>query len=518
MGLLTRLFKPKTETRAMVPLVPNEIGMFNIGGIADSGVTVNETVALTASAVYACITVISNAIAALPVHVLKRETGDKQPTHRVAQLLAGEPNEYQTAPAWRETMLLQLLLWGNCYSFIERDELARPIGLLPLRSDRTRAVRTPGGQLAYSTTLTSGSYDLSPADVFHLANISLDGITGLSPIQLARQNVGLSLALERFAAKFFGNNAHTGGVLTVPNLKTDGMKAFVKAFREQYGGPENSWKTAVLEAGMTYTPTQVDPEKSQALQQRVHQLREVARIYRCPLHKIGDLERATFSNIEFQAMEFVQDTLMPWVVKLEAEANRKLLLEREKPALEVKFNLDGLLRADTKSRYGAHAIALNAGFATVNEIRARENMPPVDGGDVLRTPLNMAPAAGNKQPEPEPDKTAARALIEDAARRVLTKEARALARAAKKFTGKPEELRAWADTFYAGHAGLVARTLAAPMQAAGITTTPDDYAKRHCETSTRTIVAGIDAGTDLADVADEFTDIRPHEVAAELTK
>jgi hypothetical protein len=302
------------------------------------------------------------------------------------------------------------------------------------------------------------------------------------------------------------------------------MKEFAKKFREKYTGPENAWKVAVLESGMDYKPTTVDPEKSQALEQRVHQIREVCRIYRVPAHKVNDLERSTNNNIEHQAMEFVTDCLMPWVVKWEAECERKLFLEREKPELEVKLNLDALLRGDTKSRYEAHNLAIQAGFKTPNECRAAEGLPPIEGGDVLRFPLNTAPvgqpAPANAPPAdpPAPDKSATRGLIEDAARRVLTKEGKALARAAKKCAGKPAELRAWADAFYAAHAPLVARVLAAPLKAAGATSSPEEYAREHCAASVRAVAATIDAGGSADDLTDEWVDIRPAEIADALLK
>jgi HK97 family phage portal protein len=620
MGLLARIFGRGTnnDERRALTYSPDgwPVGIFSYGGQNDTGVAVNETTALAASAVYSCVAVISQAIAALPVHVLTRKDGGKQYAHPVAKLLAGEPNEYQTGIDFRETLTLQLLLWGNCYAFIERDELGVPSALLPLRSDRTTPVRARGGELLYQTMLGSGVEYLAPQDVLHVHNLSLDGITGLSPIMQARQAVGLSLALERFAARFFGSGCHAGGVLTVPSLKSEGMKEFAKKFREKYTGPENAWKVAVLEAGMDYKPTTVDLEKSQALEQRVHQIREVCRIYRVPAHKVNDLERATFSNIEHQAIEFVQDCLTPWVVKWEAECARKLFLEREKPGFEIKFNLDSLLRGDTKSRYEAHNIAVQAGFKTPNECRAAEGLPPIEGGDALRFPLNSAPlgetvpavpstdkpaggapapapapspnaptasgtteagvitdqtlngaqiaaaidvlaklaskeivpfaavellvavgiprekadtivkqtAAAPPPPSPDPvapappDKSATRALIEDAARRVLTKESKALARAAKKYQGKPAELRQWADGFYAAHAPLVVRVMSAPLKAAGAVATPEDFAREHCAASVRAVAAAIDAGAGADDLADEWVDIRPGEIADSLMK
>jgi len=513
MNLLSKLFGRRSEQRAITNL-PDQVGIFATASLNDTGVAVTEMTALAASAVYACCAVLSQAVAALPVHVISRKNGEKQYDHPAALLLGSEPNEYQTSPMWRENQVLQLMLWGNCYSFIERDAQGRPIALLPLRSDSTLPVRFNGGQLVYRTTTCGGTDYLPPQDVLHIANMSIDGVTGLSPIMQAKQSVGLSLGLERFAAKFFGQGCHAGGILTVPSLKSEGMKEFAKKFRENYTGTENSWKVAVLEAQMSYTPTTVDPEKSQALQQRVHQLREVARIYRVPPHKIGDLERATFSNIEFQSMEFVQDSLMPWVIKWEAECQRKLLLEREKPELEVRFNLDALLRADTKSRYEAHAVAINAGFMSVNEARAKENLKPVDGGDVLRWPLNTAPV-GQQQPVQEP--STARALVEDCAKRLLTKESRAIAKAAKKHSGNSAEFRTWADEWYRRHEPLVGRTVAAPFKAAGIAGTETAYAKKHCDESRAAVQAAFDAGT-VDDLVDEFETIRPGSIAEQLIK
>lgn len=395
MGFFQRILG--LETRAIDP--NRDLFAFVSPGRNESGVTVDEQTALASSAVWACVSVIANAIAALPVHVVKRADGERQYDHPVTRLLAREPNEFSTAPTFKETLLLQLLLWGAAYSYIERDPTGVPTALLPLRSDRTRPVRM-AGRMMYQTSVGGGTEFLPPENILHVVGLSFDGITGISPIQMARQNIGLSLALEKFAARFFGAGCSVGGVLEVPSLKSDGMQTFAQRFRDKYASGDNSWKVAVLEAGMKFTPTSVDPQKAQAIEQRTHQLREVCRIYRVPPSKVADWEKSSYANAEQAAGEFVQDTLLPWIVKLEAECDRKLLLESEKPILQVKFNLDGLLRASTAERYQAHATGLNSGFLTVNEVRSRENLPPVPGGDTLRVPLNMGPADGSKQATP----------------------------------------------------------------------------------------------------------------------
>jgi HK97 family phage portal protein len=504
-------------------MLPDTVGIFSAGGYNDSGVRVTEQTALAASAVYACCAVIAQAVASLPVHVFTQADGTKLYDHAVARLLAREPNEYSTAPAFRETMMVNALLYGNCYAYIERDTLGVPAALYPLPSDRTRPVRVNGGMLYYETRIGSTTATLTPDQVFHVANFSLDGITGISPVQMAKQSVGLSVALERYAAKLFSNGGNIGGILKTPPMNKEALTSFVASWKQNYVGLDNALKVAVLPGEYDFKPTTMDPEKGQMTAARVHQVREVARVYRVPLHMLGDLEKASYASIEQQSMDFMQNTVAPWVIKWEAEAYRKLLLEREKPTHEVRFNLDAMLRASTQERYAAYMTGRQAGFLTTNEIRRKENLPPVEGGDVLLQPLNMAPSGGPVATPPTPaskpaDSNAARSLVEDAARRVLTKEVKAMTRAAKKYAGKPEELRSWADEFYGKHEGLVARVFAAPLKAAGVTTTPEQYAKDHCAESVRSLADAV-ATSIAADVlADEWESIRPGDIANHLIK
>lgn len=536
MGFFQKLFGRGDEKRLQVAqgnwqpsdYLPPTIGIFNSVGRADAGVPVDEYIAMTASAVYACTAVIANSIGTLPLHVQKKGQAEKQVDHPVYNLLHDSPNEFMTSVVFRETMMLNLLLWGHCEAFIEKDPLGVPVALYPLRAAVTRPIRM-FGELLYLTQVGTTMTYLRPDQVFSVVNLTLDGITPISPIMQAKQSVGLSLALERFAAKFFSNGSNMGGILTLPPMKEEAIQNFVDSWKKKYAGADNALKVGVLPDQYKFTPTSVDPEKAQALEARVNQVREVARIYRVPLHKIGDLERGTFSNIEWQSREFVQDCLQPWCVKWEQESNRKLLLEREKPLIEVKFDLDGLLRADIAARYSSYNVGRQAGFLTVNEIRIKEGLPPVDGGDVLLQPLNMTPV-GNSTPgklvAPTPpaqandddNARAARTLIEDATRRVLTKESKALTRAAKKHAAKPDELRAWAEAWYAQHQPLVARVVAPALTAAKLSMKPEDFARTHCEESIRAITAAADAGAGLDDVTDEWETIRPAEVAEQLLK
>jgi hypothetical protein len=272
---------------------------------------------------------------------------------------------------------------------------------------------------------------------------------------------------------------------------------------------------------MKFIPTTLKPQEGQLVEARQAIVLDICRFYRVPPWMVGVLEKSSYASLEAQSVAFYQQTLQPWVVKLEQEWASKLLLESEKPTLEIRLNLDAFLRATTTERYAAYQQGRQGGWLSINDVRRKEGLPPIPGGDTYLSPLNMSPVGdGIASPRPEPSKddsppeggsiASARSLIEDAARRVLTKESKALTRAAKKLAGP--ELRAWAETFYGQHVELVARSFAAPMRAAGLMLDPTDYAKRHCEQSIRSIASA----SDPLDVADEFIDIRPNDICTEL--
>ena len=502
MGLLNRILGRSSaiETRSANNL-PADFGGGFTSGFNDTGIAVSESTALAASAVYSCVKILAEAVAQLPVHIYQRGEGSKEYRHPVARLLAAEPNEFMTAVTLRETLLLNLCLYGNAYAYIERDELGVPVGLYPLRSDCTRPVRD-AGSLQYQTRLGSASVTLTPDQVFHVLNFSFDGITGVSPIQQARQNIGLSLALERFAAKLFANGGNTGGILRVPPMNADAMKNFVASWKSSYSGLDNSFKVAVLPDGFDYKQTTIDPERAQVKDARIHQVLEVARIYRIPPHMLGVLDKASYASIEQQSMDFYMQAVQPIVTRFEQEANRKLLLEREKPMLEVKLNMDAMMRASTKERLDAYAVAINNGVMTRAECRAKENLPFIAGSDVLLMPMNMAPvgqqppatlpAPAVPPPAATPKDDATRALLLATVRRFITKETKATERAAKKYTSQPDELRSWAGTFYADHRKLVAEALAPVVAAAGLTADPIKVAERHCDSGVAVTKAAVD--------------------------
>lgn len=361
---------------------------------SDSGIQVTPETALGASAVFACVAVISSTMATLPVHIQDQETGDEDDEHPLRKLLAREPNPEMTAAVFREAFFVNALLWGGAYAIVERDPKTQlPSAIWPVPSCTVRRQRYSGsGELYYLVTVAGSTYQFTPDQILDLPDMTIDGLCGVSRVDKARNAIGLGLAAEKFGGKFFSNGGNLGGILKLPTgMKDDAIKAFVASWKKNYTGVDNALKTAMLTGDMDYVRTGIDPEAAQMIDTRVFQVREVARIFRVPLHKIGDLERATFSNIEHQAIEFVQESILPWAVKFEQECNRKLLTDAEKGKIEVKLNLDALLRGDTLSRYQAHNLALMGGWQTRNEVRRKESLPPIEGGDKLLQPLNMAP-------------------------------------------------------------------------------------------------------------------------------
>ena len=365
------------------------------GHRTDAGVGVTTDSAMTHAAVWACVTAVADAIATLPVHVLKQKDGSKAGDHQVHRLLHDQPNEYQTTASFRSTLLINALLHGRGIAVIERDELGRPTGLYPVPTPDVR-VQRQGGDLSYTIRVgTAKAVTLRADQVFDITWMSLDGVSAMGPIQYAKNTVGLSLAVDRYAASYFSNGATVGGILNVGSMSPDATRLFTKSFKENYSGTKNAFKMAVLGAGMDFKPVGQSPEQGQMLDTRAAQVVEVCRIFRVPPHKVQDLGRATWGNLEWSQIAWAQDTLLPWTVRFEQEADRKLLLERERRRLEVRFNLDAVLRADTKTRYDAHRTGIEAGIITRNEARRMENLPPLPGGDVLLRPANTMTDTGD---------------------------------------------------------------------------------------------------------------------------
>lgn len=389
-------------------------------GRTTSGKPVNETTAMQTTAVYACVRILSEAVASLPVHVYRyREDGGKEKVidHPLYQVLHDEPNPEMTSFVFRETLMSHLLIWGNAYAQIIRDGAGRVLGLYPLLPNKMDVQRDDKGEIYYVYSRSSdenpnfkeyGDIKLKKEDVLHIPGLGFDGLIGYSPIAMAKNAVGMTLACEEYGASFFANGANPGGVLEHPGVLKDPSKVR-DSWNAVYRGTSNAHKIAVLEEGMKYQQVGIPPEEAQFLETRKFQINEIARLYRIPPHMVGDLEKSSFSNIEQQSLEFVKYTLDPWVIRWEQSLQKALLLPGEKGKYFIKLNVDGLMRGDYQSRMNGYSIGRQNGWLSANDIREMEDMNPLpdeEGGNLYLINGNMCKlvdagifAGEQKQPE-----------------------------------------------------------------------------------------------------------------------
>lgn len=383
---------PPAEKRSVAPttLKAPATWLLDILGITPGEIQVNETTALQHGAVYSCVKVLSETIASLPLHVYERNGNTRQinSAHHVDFILSNQPNRWMTSFIFREIMMTNLCLNGNAYAFIERNGGNKPISLHWLNKEDVDIVSYKKD--IYYKVKDQGIVQLE--DMIHIPAFTLDGIVGLSPIAAARENIQLGLASQKFGHHFFKNGANLNGYITVPEVLTDEAYDRLKnSWDQRYSGHGKSSQTAILEQGSKYERIGIPPEDAQFLETRKFQVNEIARIFRVPPHMIGDLEKATFSNIEHQSIEFVTHTIRPWLVRWEQELNRKLFRQDERGKMYVKFNTNALLRGDAKARGDFYARLFNVGAISQNDIRALEDMNAVEGGDRYFVPLNMIP-------------------------------------------------------------------------------------------------------------------------------
>jgi len=363
-------------------------------GPSSAGAFVNEQTAMQTAAVHACVRVIAEAVASLPLNVYRYEDRATRtvPDHPLFMLLKNAPNPEMTSFSFREALMTHLLLHGNAYAQIIRNGSGRVEALYPLLPDKMDVSRGSSGEIYYTywrdrDENNSGGdgevVTLRKDQVLHIPGLSFNGLVGLSPIALARNSIGIAAATEEYGAAFFKNGATPGGLLEVPTSIKDPTK-IRETWDTVYKGANNASRIAVMSDGMKFHVVSVPPNEAQFLETRKFQLAEIARIFRVPLHMVGDLDKSSFSNIEQQSMEFVKYTLEPWVVRWEQALWQALLLPGEQQTHFIKFNLDGLLRGDYETRMNGYATGIQNGFLCPNDIRRLENhneIPFDEGGD-----------------------------------------------------------------------------------------------------------------------------------------
>ncbi len=358
-----------------------------------SGMRVSPDSALRLAAVYACVRILAETMASLPLVVYQRRPDggkDKVTDHWLYRLMAKRPNRFQNPFEWREMLQGHLALRGNAYNQIITNPRGEIIELMPIHPDRVKIELLPSGEYRYRVTDRVGTEVIMPrGEVWHLRGLSSDGLMGMSPIELARENLGMALAAQDYGARFFANDAKpTGGWIEFPGSFKDNEAK--KVFRESYQQAQsgaNRGKVLVLENGMKFHEVGVTNKDAQFLELRKFQITDIARLFRVPPHMIADLERATFSNIEQQSLEFVMHTMTPWAERWEASIESELLLEGDD--IEIEFDFANLMRGDAASRSSYYQSGIQNGWLTRNEARISENLNPIDGLDQPLRPLNM---------------------------------------------------------------------------------------------------------------------------------
>lgn len=513
MGLLAQCVEKRDH-----PSNPSQQLLYALSGGVDttSGISVSEDTALNIPAVFSCVRIIAETIGSIPLHVYKRREPrgkDRAPGHNLYDLLHTQPNPQMTAMQWRETMAGHTALWGNSYSEIEYDNNGKIKAFWPLRPDQMRIKRN-GGRLWYFYVMNGAEHMLADYQVLHVPGFGFDGIQGYSIVAKAREAMGMAQATEKFGASFFGRGAKPSGVFTHPQaLSSKARKGLKKGVVEAIGGLSNVNRLLILEEGMKWEQIGLSQEDSQFLQTRKFQLAEIARMFRMPLHKLQEMDKATFSNIEQQAIEFVTDTMMPWFVRFEQCYTTQLLTAAERKRYFVEHLILGLLRGDTESRYKAYNTGRLGGWLSTNDIRELENQNPIpeeEGGDAYLVPLNTAPlklvASGmiiqssantveeknniingvfsevkalpgdngqERRSQQILDTRLStienfRELFHDAIQRIVNKEVKALQNATKKIWGQRaepiNEFNKWVDEFYIGLTAYVDKIIIPPSK------------------------------------------------------
>lgn len=485
-----------------------------------AGVPVTEATALTASAVFACVRALAEDEAKLPYVLYRRlddEGKDRARDEPLYELLHDEPNPEMSAFDFRSAVTGCAVLLGNGYAEIERKPGGYPVAMWPLHPSRVSVKRDGKGTLFYvvDEQHPSKEKEIPAVDMLHIRGFGPDGIAGYMVAKLGRESIGLTLAVQRFGASFFGNGAMAGIVLTSAKALSDKARENMRKswLAAHPGGPDKQHGVAILEEDTKLDRTTYQPDESQFLETQQFQVEDVARWFRMPPHKIQHLLRATFSNIEHQGLEYVTDTLMPWLVRWEQETKRKVIPPGLREELFAEHLVDAQLRGDTKSRAESNQIQFQNGALTLDEWRAMENRNPLaDGqGKVHYVQMNLEPVGEERHGDGDDDGESAEATAEaitapvfaEAAKRVLNKEIRAAARAAKKYVGDAEAFGAWAQEFYEGHRGYVHEALFVPCRLfadlAGIARPValgclDSYVEAHLRQSTADALAAFADG------------------------
>lgn len=478
MGLWERVFGKRSVENPGIPITSADALRLFGAEASNTGISVTEQSAMRHVAVLACLRILSETPASIPLFIYRRlprggkERATDHPSYGVLHDMA---NPEMTSMSFRETVQGHAAGWGNGYAYIVREH-GYVTELWPLLPDKTQPMRV-NGELVYRVTLPSGEQrTLSRFDVLHIVGFGFDGLQGYSPIRMAKEAIGLGLAVEEFGARYFGQGTNLGGIVEHPGkLGVQAHDNLKTSISQSYQGLGKSHRLLILEEGMKYQRLGIPPNDSQFLETRKYQVSDIARLFRIPSHMVGDLERVTYNNIEHMGIDFVVHTLRPWLVRWEQSLNNKIFTPKERREFFAEHLVDGLLRGDSKSRAEALATLRQNGIINADEWREIENMnPQADGlGKIYLVNGNMLPVsvAAAKTIESKETKGTSQTvenrstdqhadrlrlskvfapLFHDAAVRIVRREKADIAKAAARFSEGRDApaFERWLETFY----------------------------------------------------------------------
>lgn len=353
---------------------------------------------ITIPAVLRAFQLLSETVASLPIHITeKSKNGDRtlNKTHRLNKILGAEPNKHMSSFLWRKVFVTDMLMFGNGITRIIRNTLGDIIALRPLDSNNV-TIKYWEEQDTYlfdyktSEKGPNKSAVYDEDEVLNMPWFTRDGVNGFAPIELAAEALGISLSQQKNQLNMSANDARPPGLLINQGATVDQAKQAKESWQENQSG-KGKGKTAILSGGWDYKSLTIPNDQLQFIQQREFSVTEIARIFGVPPHLLADLTRATFSNIEHQGIEFVTYTLMGLLRNIETEFERKLLTDSEKKKLQIRFNVDALLRADAKTRAELYRSGIQNAWMKPNEARAFEELNKIDGGDQTFIQMNMVP-------------------------------------------------------------------------------------------------------------------------------
>lgn len=382
------------ELRLVDPRLYEALG---VNSTAHSGHSVTPDTALHLTTVWSCVRLISETIATLPLPVYRIDkNGRKNPAydHPLYPVLHDMPNWNMTACEFWECMVASICLWGNAYAKKTYTKAGKLTELDPLRPDWMHVYRNARNAIVYrypDATSAGGFRDYREEEIFHLKGFGNNGLTGLSPISYARHSLGNAMAIEQAAGSAFKNMVAPIGVLTSDQLLSKAQQdQYLAGLADKFQGAMNAGKIMPLMAGFKFQPVSINPEDMQMLESRAFSVEEICRIFRVPPFMVGHHEKSTSwgTGIEQQLIAFQALALRPYLVRIEQAIRKSLISPEEWGQVTAEFNLEGLLRADSHGRAEFYAVMVEKGIFTRNEVRAKENMPPQEGGDRLTVQIN----------------------------------------------------------------------------------------------------------------------------------